>query len=241
MTVVGIIQARMTSSRLPGKVLADIAGKPCLEQMITRVRQSRRLDKIIVATTALPSDDPIASLCKRLDIGCYRGDEADVLGRYLEAAHWAGADVVVRLTADCPMHDASVIDGAIALFDSGNYDYVSNAVVRTYPDGLDVEVFGVSVLEEAAREATDTFLREHVTTYIRGSRSDLPRGNFRLGHFVYPIDYGKIRWTLDRPDDLEKIRRFFSLLPDGFGWKQALELELRLASAENGRGADLTS
>lgn len=229
MTIAAIIQARMTSTRLPGKVLADIGGKPALQRMIERVKPSRLLDLIVVATTDLPSDDPVAALCGDLGIACFRGDEMDVLGRYVAAARAFRADVVVRLTADCPMHDAAVIDAAIELYQKGGFDHVSNAVRRSYPDGLDVEVMGRNVLERADREARHPFLREHVTTYIRCSRPDLGCGEFVLGHLVWKEDLSKIRWTVDRPEDLERVRRFFAALPEGFPWEAALKLNDRLS------------
>ena len=229
MRVVAIIQARMTSSRLPGKVLADIEGKPVLQRMIERVMRARRLDEIMVATSDLPTDEPVAALCERLQIRCFRGDEQDVLGRFVGAAHAGRADIVVRLTADCPMHDPDVIDAAVALFMQGGYDHVSNAVRRTFPDGLDVEVMSLEVLECADREARHPFLREHVTTYIRRSKPELGAGDFRLGHLLNDIDLSALRWTVDHAEDLNRVRRFFAALPPDFSWRQALARHDELA------------
>lgn len=212
----------MTSTRLPGKVLADICGKPALQRLIERLQPSALLDEITVATTALDTDNPIEDLCRSLGIRSFRGDEMDVLGRYVAAAAAFGADVIVRVTADCPMHDASVVDDAIRLFRQGDFDHVSNAVVRTYPDGLDVEVMSRDALERTASEAEAPFLREHVTTYIRGSRKDLAVGDFRLGHLTNAEDLSHLRWTVDYPEDLERVRRYFAVLPEGFGWREAL-------------------
>lgn len=224
---VAIIQARMTSTRLPGKVLMDFAGKPALQHMLERVSKSRRLASICVATTANADDDPVADLCEKMSVPVFRGDEHDVLGRYVLAAERCNADPVVRLTADCPMHDAEVIDAAIAMYCAGGYDYVSNAMRRTYPDGLDVEVMSRATLERTAAEATHPFLREHVTTYIRGSRPDLPKGDFKTGDLVWEEDKSHYRWTLDTAEDLMRIRGYFERLPEGFGWRDALALSAK--------------
>jgi spore coat polysaccharide biosynthesis protein SpsF len=218
---VAIIQARMTSSRLPGKVLADISGKPSLQRMIERIRPAHGLDEITVATTALPTDDPVDALCRQMGIRCFRGDEQDVLGRYIAAAAAFSADIVVRLTADCPMHDPEVIEAALRRFAEGGYDHVSNAVRRTYPDGLDVEVMSRGALERAGREANHPFLREHVTTYIRCSRPELGCGQFSLGHILNETDQSAMRWTVDRQEDLDRVRRFFAALPENFSWREA--------------------
>ncbi len=225
---IAFIQARMGSSRLPGKVLADIAGRPSLEQMLRRVQLSKRLDGIVVTTTVNAIDDPVAALTERLGVGLFRGDEQDVLGRMHDAALAFGATVVVRLTADCPMHDATVIDAALEMFADGRYDYVSNAVQRTYPDGLDVEVMSFEALHRAHLEAVDRLHREHVTTYIRGVPAHLPNGDFRIGHLVNDQDFAALRWTVDTLADLDRVRRYYAALPDLFSWRQALALADRL-------------
>ncbi len=180
-------------------------------------------------TVVEPTDEPVAALCERLQIRCFRGDEQDVLGRFVGAAHAGRADIVVRLTADCPMHDPDVIDAAVALFMQGGYDHVSNAVRRTFPDGLDVEVMSLEVLECADREARHPFLREHVTTYIRRSKPELGAGDFRLGHLLNDIDLSALRWTVDHAEDLNRVRRFFAALPPDFSWRQALARHDELA------------
>lgn len=220
MRVVAIIQARMTSTRLPGKVLSDIGGMPLLERMIRRVRGASRLDALWVATTKNSMDDPVAGLCKRLDVPVSRGDEHDVLSRYQQAAAEAQADVIVRLTADCPLADPKLVDQAVGLFLEGGYDYFSNAVKRTYPDGLDVEVFSRATLERASREATRPYDREHVTPYMQGA-------DFKTGHLRHDVDLSRVRWTVDVQADLEVIRRLFVGLPEGFSWKDALALAER--------------
>jgi spore coat polysaccharide biosynthesis protein SpsF (cytidylyltransferase family) len=165
--IVAIIQARMGSSRLPGKTIADVAGRPLLLHVVERTQRARRVDKVVVATTDRSSDDPIADLCQREGIQCFRGSEDDVLDRFYRTAQAHGADVVVRITADCPLIDAAVIDKVIARFQAGDCDYVSNILRYTYPDGLDTEVFSFAALERAWREAKKPSEREHVTPYLR--------------------------------------------------------------------------
>lgn len=225
--LVAIIQARMTSTRLPGKVLADICGKPMLQHVIERIRRVERLDDILVATTVNTSDDPVRELCSRLRVKAFRGEEADVLGRYGDAAAYCGAEAVVRLTGDCPMIDPGVIDKAIAMFEEGTWDYVSNCNVRTYPDGLDTEVFTRAALDEAVSEARHPFLREHVTPYIRGTHPQSGRRPFRIGHVTFEADFSHLRWTVDTAEGLERIRRLVAILPENFTWLEALAAATR--------------
>ncbi len=228
MTTVAIVQARMTSTRLPGKVLADIAGRSLLAFMLARVHRARRLDAVWVATTTNATDDPLAALCDELDVPVFRGDELDVLGRYAGAAREAGADVVVRLTADCPMIDPALIDQAIEMFEDGDHDYLSNAIHLSYPDGLDVEVFSAAALAIADRDARDPFHREHVTPYLRtGTYPDLPSGDFKVGHMTAPADFSHLRWTVDTQDDLDRVRDLIADLPEDFAWHDALALLTR--------------
>ena len=228
MTAVAIIQARMTSTRLPGKVLADVAGRPLLAFMLARVRCARRLDAIWVATTTNAADDPVVALCESLAVPAFRGDEHDVLGRYTGAARAAGADTVVRLTADCPMIDPALIDQAIEMFADGGYDYLSNAIHLTYPDGLDVEVFTAEALAAADREAADPYYREHVTPYFRtGIYHDLAVGDYRVGHMTAPSDFSHLRWTVDTQEDLDQVRELIADLPEDFAWHDVLALLTR--------------
>jgi len=224
-----IIQARMTSTRLPGKIMADIGGKPLLKRMLDRVRRASKLDKIIVATTTNKTDDVTAKLCAAEGIEVFRGSEHDVLDRFHGAAQAAGATALVRLTADCPMIDPQLIDEIVSRYGRGDCDYASNAIDRTYPDGLDVEVFSRAALDEAQAKATHPYLREHVTPYIHG-HSDYGRGNFRQAAVTYAADFSHVRWTVDRPDDLERVRELFRLLPDNFTWLQALSVATRYPS-----------
>ena len=166
MAAAAIIQARMTSTRFPGKVLAELDGQPMLSYMLKRVLRSKSLAQVVVATTTNDTDAPIIDLCDNLGVRTYRGDEFDVLGRYAAASEMVDADILVRLTADCPLMDPLLIDHAVNLFQASEYDYLSNAIELTYPDGLDIEVFAKSALLKAHREATLPFHREHVTSFI---------------------------------------------------------------------------
>ena len=220
--VVAIVQARMTSKRLPGKVLMDVCGKPAMQRMLERVMCAQYLDKILVATTCNEEDDPIVDLCRRFSIATFRGDEFDVLGRFLSAAEKADAHSVVRLTADCPMIDPAVIDQIVRKFNSGNWDYVSNCGERTYPDGLDAEIFTLQALKVANLKATHPFLREHVTPFIRGSHPQYGSGRFRRTDVKFDADLSHLRWTLDTIEDLQRIRKLVSLLPENYTWFDAL-------------------
>jgi len=228
MTVVAIIQARMTSTRLPGKVMADLAGVPLLAYMLHRVFAAKRLDAIWVATTRNDTDAPIVHLCDHLGVAVFRGDEDDVLGRYAGTAAAAKADVIVRLTSDCPMIDAGLIDESVERFSAGTFDYLSNAIELSYPDGLDIEIFTRDALEQANREATLPFHREHVTPYMRtGVYQNVPTGDFRVGQMRAPADFSHLRWTVDTADDLARVRRLVGELPAGYSWMDVLALLTR--------------
>lgn len=218
----------MTSTRLPGKVLADFAGAPMLAYMLRRVRRAESLDGIWLATTENKTDDPVAALGDDMAVPVFRGNEMDVLGRYATAAAAAKADIIVRLTADCPMIDPVLIDQAVAALVEGSYDYLSNAIHLTYPDGLDVEVFSRAALDIADREAAEPFHREHVTPYMRtGVYPDLPAGDFKVGHMTAPADFSHLRWTVDTAEDLERLRTLCAELPPDFGWLEAVALLTR--------------
>ena len=243
--LVTIIQARMTSSRLPEKVLADICGKPSLQIMLERISMSTSVGKVVVATTINTSDDPIVKLCNKLGYKTFRGDEFDVLGRILQAAESENAEVVVRLTADCPMIDPGVIDEVVTTFSINNHDYLSNTIERTYPDGLDVEVMSINALREAHKKAVAPFLREHVTPYISGKRPDLGAGDFRIDQIRFAADFSHIRWTLDTKEDLQRIRSLVSKLPEDYHWLQALSIATRepdlLGSTIDGQTTEVLS
>lgn len=225
--VVAIIQARMGSSRLPGKILMDIAGRSMLERVVERVRRATRVDEVVVATSVDPEDDQVALFCVRKGIPHSRGPNQDVLARYLDAANEHQADVIVRITADCPLMDPGVIDKTVAHFLSQGeeVDFGSNrgkgAINRTYPIGMDVEVISCSALERAAIEASQDYEREHVTPYLY----EVP-GRFRTVSIDSGGDYGHLRWTVDTKEDLEFVRQIYLKLEENpnFGMDQVLEL-----------------
>jgi spore coat polysaccharide biosynthesis protein SpsF len=217
-----IVQARMGSSRLPGKVLADVAGRPMLTRVLERAGAIPGADAVVLATTTEPRDERVAALAADLGVEVFRGSEADVLDRYHCAAQQAGADVVVRVTADCPLLDPRVSGAVLAAYRRGGVDYVSNARVRRYPDGLDTEVFSAEALRSAWKEATLPSEREHVTPYIWKHPE-----RFRLADLVGEPDHSHLRWTVDRPEDLEFVRAVYGRLDAGgrvFGMDDVLAL-----------------
>ena len=202
MNIVCIIQARTTSSRLPNKVLLPLpygSNKTVLEQVISRVRESKLINKVVVATTINETDNPIENLCKDLGVICSRGSEENVLSRYYQAAKENGADMVVRITSDCPCIDVEVIDELIEKHLKEKNDYTSNSLIRSYPHGLDCEIFLFRLLEEAFNNATENFEKEHVTPYIYKTNKD----KFKIGHLILKNskEYEKIRITLDTKED----------------------------------------
>ncbi len=203
-SVVAILQARMSSTRLPGKVMKPLLGQPMLARQIERVRRARLLEGLVIATSTDPRDDVVAQLSASLELPCYRGSLPDVLDRYRGAAEWARAEVVVRLTGDCPLADPEVIDSAVQMYLDGPYDYVSNTVRRTYPHGLDVEVFGAAALAAAAREAHLPSDREHVTRFFYTH----PR-RFRSGMLLHGVDLSHLRWTVDEPEDFVFVEQIY--------------------------------
>ncbi len=209
MRVVAIVQARMGSSRLPGKVLADIAGDTMLGRVVGRLLEARTIDEVAIATTTHGSDDPILDEAKRLGVACWRGSETDVLSRYLGTARMMRADAVVRVTSDCPLLDAGVVDDVVEALVPG-VDYTSNTHDRTYPRGLDVEALHRDTLERIARLGTSTAAREHVTAYLMEEPS-----LFRIAQVRDTIDASDLRWTVDTADDLALIRTIYALLDLG--------------------------
>lgn len=207
MKTVAIIQARMTSSRLPGKILADIGGKPMLARQLDRLKRTRNIDTLVIATTTNSTDDAVVDLARSANVSVFRGDEHDVLSRYLGAAIQFGADIVVRVTADCPLIDPDVTDRVIARLQQTGADYASNIDPRTFPRGLDTEAFPIDVLQRVDRLASERPAREHVTLFINASRRDL----FLRANVTNDTDESDLRWTVDVPEDLELIRRIFDL------------------------------
>lgn len=221
MKTVAIIQARMASTRLPGKVMMEVAGKPLLGHVIGRARRARTLDLVAVATSDRQTDDIVSQFCAGAEIPCFRGSEEDVLDRYYKGAKHFGADAIVRLTADCPLLDPVVIDRVVAVFRWGDFDYVSNTLEPTYPDGSDTEVFGRETLERAWGEARLKSEREHVTPYIWKNPA-----LFRLANVRSEQDLSHLRWTVDEPEDLEFVRRVYGYLGStmAFGMADILAL-----------------
>jgi len=193
----------MGSSRLPGKVLKPLAGVPVIRQVYSRVRRIPELDDVVVATTQSPKDDVLAAYCERERIPIFRGSEDDVLDRYYQVAGQLNADVVMRITADCPFIDPRVSYRVLRLLvDDPECEYANNSLPRTFPDGLDTEVVRMETLARIWREVADPRYREHVTYYI-SSHPD----RFRVRSVVSPVDYSHHRWTLDRPEDYEMLSR----------------------------------
>jgi glutamate-1-semialdehyde 2,1-aminomutase/spore coat polysaccharide biosynthesis protein SpsF len=227
--VVAIIQARMGSSRLPGKSLAEIEDRPMLWHVIDRMKQATLVDRVVVATSSAPVDDAIEKMCIDNDVQCYRGSETDVLDRFYHAARSERAMQVVRITADCPLIDPEVVDRVVRRFQRGDLDYASNAMVRSYPDGLDTEVFSFAALERAWHEATKASEREHVTPYLRSDK-------FRTANVENDstAPYQHYRWTVDEVQDLEFIRAVYKAFRGRkhFGMKQVLDLIKRTPGLE---------
>jgi spore coat polysaccharide biosynthesis protein SpsF len=203
------IEARMGSTRLPGKVLAPILGQPLLGRMIERLRRVRRAQAIVVATSTSPADDPIADLAARIGVGCFRGSEDDVLDRVLSAARSAGADLIVETTGDCPLIDPDVVDQVIQTFETNDVDYCANVLAPTYPRGLDVQVFPVAVLADAAARTVDPADREHVSLYLYEHPDRYRLLNVASG---LPAAAAAYRLTVDTAADLELVRRVYEAL-----------------------------
>lgn len=201
-----IIQARMGSSRLPDKVLKDICGKPALWHVIHRVKKSKLIDEIVIATTIEKQDLKIVKFCADYGIRVFVGSEADVLDRYYQAARLFKADNVVRITSDCPLHDAKVIDAVIEKHLKEGNDYTSNTIEETFPDGLDCEVMKYSVLKDAWENASMTSEREHVTQYI------IKNDKFQKNGLLNPINKKEERWTLDTDADYKFITSVYKEL-----------------------------
>lgn len=221
MKIVAIIQARMGSTRLPGKTLAELAGRSMLAQVIERVGLAETLDRLVVATSTLPADDPIERECDRLGAACFRGSEDDVLDRFAAAAALHRADAVVRVTADCPLIDPEVIDYVVGEFEKGDWDYASNTLRRTYPRGLDTEIFTAAAMETARREASEPYQRVHVTPFFY----EQPH-RFRLLALTCEGDYSGYRWTVDTPEDLALVRAICARLGGRrtSSWRDALRV-----------------
>lgn len=229
--VVAIVQARMRSSRLPGKVLMDIADQPMIARVLHRVRAIRGVDAVVLATGAHEANQPLVEAGRVAGVSVFAGDEDDVLDRYYRAAQEHAADVVMRITADCPLLDPEVSGRVLTRYLAGDVDMASNVYPPTFPDGLDTWVFSATALERAWCEARLRSEREHVTPYI-AKHADL----FRLANVASPVDLSAHRWTVDEPVDLTFVRRVYGALDRGDGMFTMAEVLDLLAREPELRG-----
>lgn len=214
----------MGSSRLPGKVLMPLGGEPVLKHVIGRARAAGVFDTVVVATTIQAIDDELARAATGWGARVIRGDEDDVLSRYGLAARATGADVIARVTADCPLLDPDVVAAMVRRFGDGGADLVTNARLRTFPRGLDAEVFSRAALEAALAEADRPHQREHVTPFLY----EHPE-RFRIADFTGAADNSHLRWTLDTPEDYDLLQRIFAAAPDPAGLRYEGVLEILAA------------
>jgi len=221
MTILAIIQARMKSTRLPGKVMKEVNGKPLIEILLNRLSRSKKIDKIILATSDKKENDQLIEAVNRLGFEIFCGSEDNVLERYYEAAKPYCPEAVVRITGDCPIIDPKLVDEIIGFYQENDVDYVGNGEPPTYPDGLDTEVFSFVALEKAHNQANEPYEREHVTTFFRTN------GGFHWMNFANETDLSVERWTVDEPEDFEVIKNIINhFAPDlDFSWREVLELK----------------
>jgi glutamate-1-semialdehyde 2,1-aminomutase len=221
MKIVAIVQARMGSTRFPNKVMKPIGGLPMIELLLARLAKSKHVDQIVLATSTDERNNPLIEHVQKLGYTCVRGNENDVLSRYLIAAKQARADVVVRITGDCPLIDPTLVDNAIEQFKAKDVDYLSNVSPASYPDGLDIEVFTQRALEHAGRESQDPFDKEHVTPYLRKS------GLYKTWSMQNSEDLSALRWTVDEPADFDVVSQVFAHFAPNihFSWTDVLGLQ----------------
>ena len=222
MTPLVILQARMSSKRFPGKVLQDLLGKPMIIRQISRIQSAKNIGKIVVATTRREDDDLLVSTLLENEIDIYRGATDDVISRYVKVIRKFQANTVVRLTADCPLVMPELLDSMIEDFSYNNWDYLSNTIFPTYPDGLDIEIFSAkSLITLYSMKLTDPE-KEHVTLGFHNRKKE-----FNLHNYESNLDYSNLRWTVDYPEDLEFIRNVYSKFQDRmnvFGFDEVLDL-----------------
>jgi len=218
MTTIAIVQARMASTRFPGKVMSTVTEIPLIELLLHRLSQARKLNKIILATSTNPNNRPLVDHVRKLQYAVYQGSEDDVLDRYYKISVSEKANVIVRITGDCPLVDPRVVDSVITKFERDNSDYTSNIDPPTFPDGLDVEIFTFAALKDAWKCAVSSHDREHVTSYIRNVRSNC------VTNLKHSVDYSNERWTVDEPEDLDVIRDVFQHFSPriDFTWSEIL-------------------
>jgi len=218
-----IIQARMTSTRLPKKVMLPLCGKTVLEVLFDRLHEYK--NNIIIATTDDGSEKEIVNLCKKLKIKYYQGDTQNVLQRYYKSARKydaQGKDIIVRITSDCPLIDSSLLQKVIDMYESGNYDYISNRINRTIPVGLDVEIFNFHILETMYKNASNDYEKEHVTPYIYLTKKD----SYKIGSCEEEEDNSKYRLTLDEEDDYIAIKEVYKQFEDSvdFSYQELIDM-----------------
>ena len=221
MKITAIVQARMGSTRLPGKVLMNLGGETVLARVLRRLGRASRIDGVVVATTDTARDDEIGTECARLQVSCFRGSEHNVLDRYLRAAEQFRSDMIVRVTADCPLVDPEMVDEVVAACITRDVDLSCNDAPHTFPRGLDVEAFTVETLRRVQDMAEQPYQREHVTPVVY-ERPDI----FRIYSVRGDRDLSHLRWTVDTPEDLTLTRAIYAHFEnrDDFGWREALEL-----------------
>jgi spore coat polysaccharide biosynthesis protein SpsF len=211
----------MGSTRLPGKVLQDLAGQSMLARVVQRVERASRVDQVVVATSTSAADEAIVAECARLGVASFCGSEQDVLDRYYQAAVHYGAWAVVRITSDCPLIEPEIVDRVVAAFHAARPDYASNTLERSYPRGLDTEVMGMAALTQAWAEATEPYQRSHVTPYFYQNPA-----SFTLLSIRQVRDDSQHRWTVDTPEDLAFVRQVYERLGSSgeFRWLDVLDL-----------------
>ena len=219
--ILAIVQARMGSTRLPGKVLKSISGCSLIDILLSRLSKSKRIEKIVVATTDQKSDDHLSKACFELGYDVFRGSEDDVLSRYYHAACQFRGSTIIRITGDCPLIDGSLVDRVLELFEKRQVDYASNIEPASFPDGLDVEVFTFEALSKAFKFSGQKHEREHVTPYLRES-VHVTRANLKNN-----VDHSLLRWTVDDPQDLEVVRNVFDYFSPRleFSWTEVMDLQ----------------
>ncbi len=237
MRIAAIIQARMTSRRLPGKVLAEVHGRPMMQYLLERVERCAELDGVVVATSTDPSDDPIESFCAERGVDCFRGSLENVAARFYQAAQQHEVDAFVRLCADSPLLDPTLIDQAVATYRSGGVDLVSTVLARSLPPGQSVEVISVSVFGEAIGQMNRADHFEHVTSYFYTHAGEYRIKTIRGGH-----DGGEVDFAIDTPGDLERFRALVAAMDRphwSYGLAELIELQRAVAAAAGasiGRG-----
>jgi len=225
--ILAILQARVGSSRLYGKVLKEVLGKPLIQHEIERIKRSRKIDKLVLATSDREEDKHLISVADNSEIESFAGSEDDVLDRYYQCARIYNPDAVVRLTGDMPIHDPDIIDKVITIYEQNQVDYVSNTFKTSYPDGLDAEIMSISALEKTYKEATLLSEREHVTPYIYNNANSSGKRLFKMLVVKHEVDLSHLRWTIDEEADFLLIKEIITeLYPSNpcFTWMDVISL-----------------